>query len=119
MAEQQELIEPKVLKEGKTDEARYRKCAEPFATQDEAEAALKAFLDGVEALREECRIASVAVVVKDSSEDTGTFMIDGFWGNSIEQETILAWAFGKAQAERQQRIMELIGAKGLKAKRKR
>ncbi len=118
MTEQQELLEPKPLKEGGPNEPRYFKCAAPFPTRDEAEKAIVAFLDEVEALREKHQIADVAVVIKDAAEDAGSFMIDGFWGNALEQETILAWAFGKAQVERQDRIAEFIAANSLKARRR-
>lgn len=113
MPEQKELS-PTVVRGGSANPERYMKCAEPFKTQDEAEQALRDFLDAVEELREKHRIANVAIVVKDSSWDIGTFMVDGFWGSEMEQETMLAFSLGRAQSDRQERIDRLMAGNPLK-----
>lgn len=117
MSEQQDLIEKKELKAGTSNESRYMKCSAPFETQIDAEKAITSFIDGIEELRERYGIANVAFAIKDSALDVGVFLVDGFYGNSLEHEALLAWAFGKAQAEREQQIMELLG-KGKKSGKK-
>lgn len=117
MAEQQELLGAELLREGKDDPKRYLKCAEPFAAKDIATEALKAFMEEVEASREKHLIANVAIIVKDSidyGDDVGSFLVRGFFGNSLEEEGMIAYALGNAQSERQERIYKMIAGDSIK-----
>ncbi len=115
MSQQQELPGAEVLREDKHDPKRYMKCAQPFSSKEAANAALVAFMDEVEAARERHLIANVAIVVKDSCEygdDVGEFMVRGHFGNTLEEESMLAYAYGQASAERQERILAALGGGG-------
>lgn len=95
----------------KSDPKRYAKCSEPFADTDTANAALEAFFDAVGRAREEHLIADVEVIVKDSTgegEATGAFMSSAHFGSQLERESMLAYAFGQAQKDRQRLISLLL-----------
>lgn len=122
MSGQQELPQPELLREGKHDPKRYLKCAQPFPSKDAGNAALTAFMEEVEAAREKHLIANVSIVIKDSCDygnDVGEFMVRGHFGNSLEEESMLAYAYGQASAGRQERIFKALGGGGIKQLKKR
>lgn len=91
----------------------YRELSKPFKSQEEADAAIHAFWDELYELRNKHRIPDLTVVlcanVKPEDEDEGTVMLESHMGDELKRETMLAWAFGRAQADRQGNIARLIG----------
>lgn len=121
MGEKEEEPQGRLIKEGKDDPDRYRMCSAPFANTDEADAAVKAFLDDLEAARVKHRIADVAYVIQDSMKtDNGEpsmFIITGHQGDSLKREAMLAYALGQCQKERETLIGELLAGRGYKKRR--
>lgn len=111
----------RLLKEGKADPDRYRMCSEPFVDSDAADAAVRAFLDEVEASRVKHRIADVSYVIQDSmvteNDAPGMFIITGHQGDSLKREAMLAYALGQCQKERETLIAELLAGRGYKKRR--
>ena len=98
----------------KSDPERYAKCSQPFADAAEARAAVDAFLADISMLREKHLISDVEVIIKDSTgkgEDTGAFMWSAHFGNSLEREAMLAYAYGSAQKDRETLIARLLAGK--------
>lgn len=93
------------------DPKTYQQAAVPFATTEEADKAFTEFLEKVYALRNEYRIANVAILVKDSTEDTGVVMASAFYGNGLEQEAMYAYGYGQAVRDREQAMARLLGGK--------
>jgi hypothetical protein len=109
----------RLIKEGKVDPDRYLRCSEPFADTDEADKAVRAFLDEIEAARVHHRIADVTYVIQDSyrAEDSpAMFIITGHQGDSLKREAMLAYALGQCQKEREELIGKLLAGKGYRAR---
>lgn len=121
MKEKEEPEQGRLLREGKADPDRYRMCSEPFANSEAADAAVRAFLDEVEAARVKHRVADVTYIIQDSlkSEDgePGMFIITGHQGDSLKQEAMLAYALGRCQKERETLISELLAGRGYKKRK--
>lgn len=79
---------------------RYARMAAPYPTTADAEAAMRKFLDGLEKLREECRVAEVLVMVATHHEpDPGdtkknkTCMLSLALGHSDAHPVMAAYAY--------------------------
>jgi hypothetical protein len=98
---------------GKSDPNQYKKCSIPFATAEEANAAVQAFWDDVYELRCKHNLANVSFVIGDSIADSGEFFVCNHIGNSVMYEGMAALMFGQASANRQAAVREMseIGAK--------
>lgn len=103
----------------KNDPALYRRMCEPFASAEEANAALTAFYDELRALREKHRIADVHVTwsVNVVFPDGETPSIGGAHiGDPAKAESMAAWAFGFETADTRAQI-ERIAESGRKRAR--
>lgn len=93
------------------DPANYREMSRPFASAEEAEAALAAFWDGLYELRNKCRLGDVLTVVGVNAITTdgeGRMIAILHAGDQSNAEGLAAYAFGQEQARRQERISELL-----------
>lgn len=101
-----------------TDPENYRKMSEPFASADEANAALKEFMAGVRELRKKHRIADVLTVVAVNAKyesGEGRAITHGFNGNSQNAEGMAAYAYGQESADRREWMNRLMSGKKHKA----
>lgn len=116
-----EKAQGRLLRESKADPDRYRMCSEPFADSDEADRAVRAFCDELEAARVKHRIADVSYIIQDSmqteSGEPGMFIITGHQGDSMKREAMLAYALGQCQKERETLIAELLAGRGYKKRK--
>ncbi len=98
------------------DEANYRKMLEPFESDAAANAALEAFFNDLRELRAKHRIADVyTIAMINSIQPDGTegqAMARAMNGNGLNGETMVAWALGQEQANRQQNIATILAAGG-------
>ncbi len=99
------------MSEFKSDPEKYQLCSTPFATLADAQAAGDAFFKELGELREKYKIGNVAVVVKTEVVEVGPGLANCFWGEWVHEETMLAWAMGKANHERAVYLAKLIGGK--------
>lgn len=95
----------------KDDPANYRKMSEPFENPDKCNEALEAFNNEVGELRKKYNIRDVVVVCKGNvlypekgEGNEAQYMLHFNYGNILEVESMLAHAFGKAQAEQRELI---------------
>lgn len=101
----------------------YQKCATPFPTVQEADAAVQAFWDEVYELRNKHGIANISFVIYDEIAESGPFFICNHIGDSFKQEPMAAFLFGQAGAARQKLVREMAESgldeaiKSLKPKR--
>lgn len=96
-----------------SDPENYRKMSEPFESADEANTALKQFMDVVRELRQKYRIAEVLTVVSVNvkyKDGEGKAISFGFNGNYMEAESMAAYAYGDLAANRRAYMNKL--AKG-------
>jgi len=102
------------------DPENYRKMCEPFASANEANAALEAFFADVRAARKKHRIANVLMVaelrVNYPETGEGSAMVHGFNGDVLMAVPLAAFAYGKTQEEQRQLINNLAAGKGLQAR---
>lgn len=82
----------------------YAEMSRPFATADEANAAFRAFLVGVRALRIKHRIADVVTVVSASVEGEGTRINWGQNGDATLASLMLSFALGASEADDRARL---------------
>lgn len=96
----------------KNDPDNYREMSAPFASPEEADAALRAFADEFYALRNKYRIADILAVVNVSIryEDgrVGEVVTRSYYGNEHKAESLAAWSMGYEQSERQARIAKVL-----------
>ena len=97
----------------------YRELSEPFKSTDDCNEALVGFTKELRDIRAKYHIRELLVVMKGSaiteSGEEGGLMVMGHHGNAVEEEGMAAWAFGQAQARRQQRMSDLVAeAKSIK-----
>ena len=101
--------------------ARYRELSEPFKNAEEANKAIQAFYEEVKAARIKHRIKDVHLVMGigglNASGTEGEMILSAHIGSEDRQESMLAYAFGVAQAERQQRIAEFLAGSIKKLKK--
>lgn len=92
--------------------ATYRKMCEPFANIAEANKATTDFQDELYELRVKHRIKDFAFVaevnVLGESGDEYSPMIAGMLGDATKMEGLFAFAYGRAAAERQERITSTV-----------
>jgi hypothetical protein len=98
----------------------YRKLDQPFETMQLANAELDEFLRGLRELRERHKIPDVYCAIRirvkaDNGAETAAYSGGGI-GNRLEWEGMLAYCLGMEQADRQQRIGELLTGKVLTRK---
>lgn len=89
----------------------YRELSEPFASEDDAEDALKSFFNEVGRARKKCELPDVVIAVQFSIAMNGTetlHMGTCQFGNELMHEPLAAYAFGKLQAESKERIARLL-----------
>ncbi len=100
--------------EGKRDPENYRQMLEPFSTSEAADATLKEFFERVYAIRNELGITDVVLVIRDNIVDPESaggeipFMTMHTMGDYFKAQSMLAWAFGKCQADEKHRIMAIL-----------
>lgn len=95
----------------------FRELSQPIENADAADAALKAFYEELSALREKHRIRDVYVILAgsyfSSDGEEHEFLTSGCYGDSMKSYGMVAWAFGREQAEYDELIglMKRAGAK--------
>src|SRR5580700_1439426 len=93
-----------------SDPRNYARNAVPFATPQEANAALQAFLEGLRKLRDEHRMCDVGVVVglnveypeqpdEDGKPTSGTAMVHAHLGATHMAAALMAFGYGEASAD--------------------
>ena len=101
-----------------SDPEKYRRLSAPRAVE-ETNAAINAFFDDLGLLREKHGMADVTCIVGvkiQYPESVGEGITSCHYGDSTNQERMLAWALGQAQAERRELINTLLsGEKPKKA----
>ncbi len=101
------------------DPERYRKISEPFESVDAGNEAIQGFFKELGELRIKYKIPDLYIVLKatalTSDDEEGSFTTSMHYGNTLESEGMLAWALGRVQAERVERIAKWLqgGAKTL------
>ena len=93
------------------DFGNYRKMSEPFASSEEATAALETFFDLVGKARNQCHIADAHVIVEINvmnEEKEGTGISSAHFGNSLIAAGMCAWSLGQEQANHENAIRELM-----------
>jgi hypothetical protein len=99
----------------KRDPENYRKMSEPYPSPEEANKELDAFMEGVEALRNQRRVADVHVIVRVNMIQAGAegaAMASAHFGDTTNAEMMCAWSFGKETANRQAVIARMLKAAG-------
>ena len=90
----------------------YRKLNQPFASPDELDAAIKAFLADVMEARKRHRILNIVMMIQCpvmSDAETETMMgTDACYGDAGQWEAMAARMLGAIQADRQRTIAEMI-----------
>ena len=94
------------------DPALYRKLCEPFPSVEAADEALRNFNAELRELRVKYKIPDISLVLRlICTTDAGTegeIFLSAHHGDILLEETMLAWAFGYAQSQRQQRTAEML-----------
>lgn len=102
-------------KEFKHDPENYHKMSEPHESSDKANEALKLFYDKVSEARNECKMADVLIVVKDSVKYSdgkiGGFLHQMQFGNQSNGVSMAAYAYGQLQYEEKELINKLLSGK--------
>lgn len=99
------------------DPALYRDLSAPFASPEDAQAALAAFWADVQEARKRHRLADVVVVVQVPvrfGEEEGVSASVSHLGNWQNKEAMLARALGDASAEREALLAVLAAGGGRK-----
>lgn len=82
----------------------------PFKDAETANTAIQAFFDEAYELRKKHGLANVSIIVHGDIEESGPFMSAGHFGDSSTEEAMAAWNFGRAGADRQERIRNAISS---------
>ena len=93
-----------------SDPEKYRRLSEPRPVE-ETNAAINAFFDELGALREKHGMADVTCVIGvkiQYTDNIGEGVTSCHYGDSTNQERLLALALGQAQAERREMINTLL-----------
>ena len=101
--------------------ANYQEMSQPFPDLDAANVAINGFWDDFYALRNKYRLADVHVVIRvpvacTEGDHAPHAMITMHAGDSMHAESMCAYAFGQASAERQAAILSVIANAGSKIK---
>jgi hypothetical protein len=91
-----------------SDPDQYRKCSAPFATAEEANAAVQAFWEDVYELRCKHNLANISFVIGDTIADSGEFFVCNHIGTSIMWEGMAALMYGQASAARQAAVRAML-----------
>ena len=94
--------------------ANYRECSAP-KPPEQAQADWEAFCQAVYDLRVKHRIPDLYLLARfvlQYQEGEGQAMTRAHFGDELQAEPMIAWAFGYEQAQRQQRIAELARGSG-------
>lgn len=97
--------------EAKKDPELYRRMSEPYADLDAANDAFNGFFKELYDLREKHRIADVHIVasVPIMTADGETASLVRFHiGDSMKAESMLAYAFGSEQAQRESEVLRML-----------
>jgi hypothetical protein len=103
-----------------SDPELYRKLREPFESIDEYKEACEKFFNGWRELREACGIPDVLMIISSSvlCEGLATEMMSmQTSGDVLKEEAMAAYAFGRAQEQREMMIGRLLGKSPDKRKR--
>lgn len=96
----------------------YREMSKPHASLEEANKEITAFEEAVFELRKKHKIADVYIVISDSMINEegkeGQFFLTFQMGDALKSEGMLAYALGRAQKERQERIGEILAGSGIR-----
>lgn len=98
----------------------WREMQEPHEDIAAADAAYKAFYEGLGELRKQHRMADVLCVVRlrvvdpDDAENDREALLSCIYGDSLREESLAAYAFGEATSRRQQMISDLATGKNIK-----
>lgn len=90
---------------------KYRELCEPFATINDANAAFESFQKELYELRCKHRVRDLVFIaqlaVKYEDGDEGSPIVVGMFGDETKMEGMTAYAFGRASAERNERVMRM------------
>ena len=96
------------------DAALYRELSQPFQSRAAAQDENVAFFAAVRELRAKHHIRDTVIVVSGSyltdGGDEAEFIVDANNGDEMKVESLLAYALGRAQAERQDYIGKMLSA---------
>jgi hypothetical protein len=97
---------------GGSNPSRYREMSKPFADNEQAEKALRAFYRGIEALRVECKIPDLVVAMRVTTagadgEEPESGVVFTF-GDLMHAAAIAAFAYGKLQADAQHAVENMV-----------
>lgn len=101
-------------KQTKIDFGNYREMSEPFASSEEANTALQAFFDEVAEARIKHKITDVLLVVSCiavTAEGEAAFVTHAHFGDEFKVESMAAYAFGRASADREATTAQLLAGK--------
>ena len=99
-----------------SDPENYRQLSQPFESLDAADKAVQSFFSEVSELRKKHKITNLYLIVGSSvTTDTGEpeFLTTRHFGDSLKRESMVAYAFGQEQSERQELIGKLLSGKGI------
>lgn len=100
-----------------TNPSLYRDLDKPFESPASANVAVQAFWDDVYALREKHRIPDILMVMRVPLDEGDSFVMMTA-GNQLYAESMAAFGFGQATADRQQMISRVLD-RHIKARRDR
>jgi hypothetical protein len=92
----------------------YRQMQVPFASREEATKASTAFIEELAELRKKHRIRDITYIMMfgyDSDEGESDAILSGSIGDAGKAETMLAFALGQVQTQRQNHIGSLLKGK--------
>lgn len=103
------------MTEAINDPENYRRMAEPFASPQEANAALDAFFDDVRAARQKHRIADVLTVtmftVRYADGEEGAALAHCHNGEVLKAESMAAYALGSEQQRHREAINKFVSGR--------
>lgn len=100
----------------------YHKLSEPFPTYEAASEAIDAFWVDLEEIRKKHKIPDIHLVLAwkalGSDGQPGEYTASAHLGNELMAESMAAYAYGKEQADRRERIASVVerAARGKKSK---
>jgi len=98
----------------------YRELSQPFATVEEAEAAVQAFADDLHELRRKHRIPDVLTVIEFvviDGEDEGPRIASFAFGDQLKTPTLAAYAFGMFAHDTERLVTKIIADAAKRAKK--
>ncbi len=102
-------------KKSKSDPENYHKMSVPFENKDQANESLRNFYADIEIARAKHKIPDILIVTKGSTKyedgEIGQWMQHSNYGNSLNIESMAAYAYGCAQADARELINKLLAGK--------